>query len=112
MDLSKPPDQELVRDYISNRIKRLVSNEQSKDSETDLNQLSKNTIDSLELIANKLKKQIALNRSRNSTFNQSIFHDYNSESSLCMRCGGTGFLPQYGHVEGGVCFSCGGSGHD
>ena len=30
----------------------------------------------------------------------------------CPKCGGTGYLPGYAHVEGGVCFLCGGSGRD
>lgn len=28
----------------------------------------------------------------------------------CNRCGGTGYLDCYSHVDGGVCFECGGSG--
>lgn len=28
----------------------------------------------------------------------------------CSRCGGSGKLREYSHVEGGVCFKCGGSG--
>lgn len=28
----------------------------------------------------------------------------------CPKCGGTGYIPGYAHVEGGVCFLCGGSG--
>lgn len=28
----------------------------------------------------------------------------------CPKCGGTGYIPGYEHVEGGVCFMCGGSG--
>ena len=28
----------------------------------------------------------------------------------CSRCGGTGYLPEYSHVAGGVCFACGGGG--
>lgn len=28
----------------------------------------------------------------------------------CPKCGGTGNIPYFGHVEGGVCFLCGGSG--
>ena len=28
----------------------------------------------------------------------------------CPKCGGTGYIPGYEHVEGGVCFLCGGSG--
>lgn len=28
----------------------------------------------------------------------------------CPKCGGTGYIPGYEHIEGGVCFLCGGSG--
>lgn len=28
----------------------------------------------------------------------------------CCRCGGTGYLPQYHHVENGICFNCWGEG--
>ena len=28
----------------------------------------------------------------------------------CDKCGGTGYLPQYKHVENGICFKCGGEG--
>jgi hypothetical protein len=28
----------------------------------------------------------------------------------CDRCGGSGYLPQYNHVENGICFKCGGEG--
>lgn len=24
----------------------------------------------------------------------------------CRRCGETGYMPQYAHVEGGICFDC------
>ena len=27
----------------------------------------------------------------------------------CERCGGTGQLPYYGHIDQGVCFKCGGA---
>lgn len=34
-------------------------------------------------------------------------------STRCPKCGGTGYLKYYVHVEGGVCFRCGGTGrHD
>lgn len=28
----------------------------------------------------------------------------------CDRCSGSGYLPQYNHVQNGVCFKCGGEG--
>lgn len=33
----------------------------------------------------------------------------NESLNECDRCGGTGFLPQYSHVEGGICFKCRGT---
>lgn len=35
-----------------------------------------------------------------------------SERGDCGRCDGTGELPQFRHVQGGVCFRCEGSGND
>ena len=29
---------------------------------------------------------------------------------ICDRCSGSGYLPQYSHVEHGICFKCGGEG--
>lgn len=34
----------------------------------------------------------------------------NQDRGDCPRCGGTGYMPQYNHVEGGVCFRCRGTG--
>lgn len=31
--------------------------------------------------------------------------------AYCTRCGGSGYLPAYGHVDHGICFKCGGSGN-
>lgn len=31
-------------------------------------------------------------------------------STQCPKCGGTGRIPHFGHVEGGVCFKCNGTG--
>lgn len=33
----------------------------------------------------------------------------NDELETCDRCGGTGFLPQYNHVQNGICFKCHGT---
>lgn len=30
---------------------------------------------------------------------------------LCPKCGGTGFIREYGHIASGVCFACNGQGH-
>ena len=31
---------------------------------------------------------------------------------VCPKCGGTGHISGYEHIEGGICFQCGGSGND
>ena len=33
-----------------------------------------------------------------------------SFEGICSRCGGSGYLPRYNHVEGGRCFKCNGEG--
>lgn len=33
-----------------------------------------------------------------------------SDLRICDRCGGSGYLPQYNHVENGICFKCSGEG--
>ena len=32
-------------------------------------------------------------------------------SNVCPKCGGRGYLPEYGYVASGVCFKCGGTGY-
>lgn len=32
------------------------------------------------------------------------------DADTCPRCGGSGYLPQYSHVENGICFECWGEG--
>lgn len=34
----------------------------------------------------------------------------NYSSTSCPRCGGSGYIPMYRHIEGGVCFLCRGNG--
>ncbi len=31
-------------------------------------------------------------------------------ASVCKRCGGSGYFPQYSHIQDGICFECGGEG--
>ena len=33
----------------------------------------------------------------------------NEIQCTCDRCGGTGYLPQSRHIEGGICFKCRGA---
>lgn len=34
------------------------------------------------------------------------FIEVSRENPSCTRCGGTGYFPQYSHIENGVCFKC------
>jgi RNase P subunit RPR2 len=34
----------------------------------------------------------------------------NTTPVTCNRCGGSGYLPQYSHIENGICFKCWGAG--
>lgn len=51
---------------------------------------------------NSLKDVTLIKIDRNGTH---YYTDYN-----CPKCGGTGYINYYSHVDGGVCFLCGGSG--
>lgn len=37
-------------------------------------------------------------------------HDTIDIAHICDKCGGSGYLPEYNHVEHGICFMCGGEG--
>jgi hypothetical protein len=99
-----------VREYISQRIKRVQTNKnlgKIQPSEQS------NTLDERPITqtANSRLRMLRenLNSRNNHMFEGDIFDD-DFNDDVCMRCGGTGYLPEYNHVEGGVCFSCGGSG--
>jgi 5-methylcytosine-specific restriction endonuclease McrA/ribosomal protein S27AE len=45
----------------------------------------------------------------------SIYDEYGKlivDHPDCSRCGGTGYMPEYRHVQNGICFKCGGTGFD
>lgn len=43
-------------------------------------------------------------------FNDEIYDGEDYDKVPCSRCGGSGYLRQYDHVEDGICFQCDGSG--
>lgn len=49
------------------------------------------------------EKQIPIYKS----LNDKLIDGYYSK---CDRCNGSGFLPQYSHIQNGICFKCGGEG--
>lgn len=42
--------------------------------------------------------------------NARIAEAYLGNAELCNRCGGSGYLPKYEHIENGICFKCWGEG--
>ena len=49
----------------------------------------------------------------NLDFDVDLDSDFDSDvrSDVCPKCGGSGYLPEYKHVEHGKCFRCDGTGH-
>lgn len=59
-----------------------------------------------------LNERIEQLKSKESTFLNEVIYQMelnNLTTSDCGRCGGSGYLPQYQHVQNGVCFACGGT---
>lgn len=65
----------------------------------------------IEIFANQTKEIEYYSKAKNVHFvkvdrnGTHIFADCN-----CPKCGGTGYIDYYSHVDGGICFKCGGSG--
>ena len=81
-----------------NRITTKLSKMKYKIEISDNNSLSKSNVERI----------IHSERSRVETL-FSTFQSLGSISSSCPRCSGTGYLPHFSHVSGGVCFLCGGN---
>ncbi|MEX0778118.1 MAG: HNH endonuclease [Balneolales bacterium] len=71
-----------------------------------------NKIDIMKKVSTVLQSQKVTKQQFEITeiFDQKKFVDLLSISNVCPRCGGSGCLPQYSHVAGGVCFTCDGFG--
>ena len=89
-----------VRNYISERIKQLQTGSKLSASNISGQKHEVSRSDKLEAILNRMRL----------SFLESAYDDPDIYDDVCSRCGGTGYLPEYNHVEGGVCFACGGSG--
>lgn len=97
--------EERVRKYISERIQNLEKKRQKNNSiiSDNLNKMLKNM---------NLRREHDRYRFLNDS--DSFDHGYPEDDftvSVCIKCGGNGYLPEYNHVEAGVCFTCGGSGY-
>jgi len=97
--------EEKVRNYIKERIQNLEKKRQHHDHSV--------VGDNMNKMLKKMKSQRKLDPYQFLTDLDSFDSDFPEDDftfSKCMRCGGTGYLPEYHHVEGGICFTCGGSG--
>ena len=65
--------------------------------------------DDLMTVCNKCHEEIHKNEEIH-VFDESKNHIIQTER--CTRCGGSGFLPEYDHVEDGICFKCRGVGRN
>jgi len=97
------PRQE-VKDYISNRIKHIQSSDsQRRKNNQTADSYSEDDIAQLRSRIKKSRINSLLSELRNDHYGSGQFE------GICTRCGGTGYLSEYSHVEAGVCFACGGS---
>ncbi len=102
-DSGSSPRQE-VKDYISNRIKHIQSSDsQRRKNNQTADSYSEDDIAQLRSRIKKSRINSLLSELRNDHYGSGQFE------GICTRCGGTGYLSEYSHVEAGVCFACGGS---
>ena len=101
--LTKEDHRELHRKERSRRIKSINEKLKNINKTKDLNLTNQqvNSMDSLNQLLN----------TKRATFNfmENEFAKPRHHSNQCSRCSGTGYLPHFSHVAGGVCFSCNGS---
>ena len=101
--LTKEDHRELHRKERSRRVKNINQKLKNINKTKDLNLANQqvNSMDSLNQLLN-IKR---------STFNftENEFAKPRYHSNQCSRCSGTGYLPHFSHVAGGICFSCNGS---
>ena len=97
---SKSNTEQDIRSYISDRIKHLHSGRKIVAGNASDQNYNVDSSKELASILSIMRRHSFL----------SEFREMETFDDVCMRCGGTGYLPEYNHVEGGVCFACGGSG--
>jgi len=106
--LTKEEHQDVHRNEYTDRVDRINRKLSGIKKNIRINQQANpsargtvNLQDSIQRIINAEKHRIS------HLFN--AFQSSGLSSGSCPRCGGTGYLPQFSHVAGGVCFLCGGS---
>ena len=99
--LSKDEHQAIHRNERDERIDRIVKKLSSIKIKTRYNKTPSNNLINIGRLISAENSRI------NTLFNS--FKSLGSDRGTCPRCGGTGYLPHFNHVAGGVCFLCGGN---
>ncbi len=103
--LSKEEHRKIHKSDYSDRINRI----NKKLSDIKKNVYQSGDSQKSTTMHSQLERIISSERMRvDNLFNK--FQSSGLKEMSCSRCGGSGNLPQYNHVSGGVCFLCGGSG--
>lgn len=97
----RKPNDKTVKALISKSLHRYKEHHAALKSRSKLNEI---------LSIQRLHKTVSRMRWQGSTSQDTYTLQGLSRLGPCTRCGGTGYLSEYSHVEGGVCFSCGGTG--
>ena len=108
--LTKEEHRETHKNERKNKIDRINNKlKPQKQRNKSSRKKSKNVEKNMDCIIKNLEK---IKRSETNRINQlfSAFQSMGIERGGCPRCGGSGNLPQFSHVAGGVCFLCGGDG--
>jgi len=104
-DENEPDKKQEVKDYILRRIKHIQSPGKQAEQVDEMSESKKTEeVAKLRKRLNSARLNSILSELKNDRFGEGLF------DRRCTRCGGTGYLSEYSHVEGGVCFACGGSG--
>jgi len=108
--LTKEEHRDIHRNERSDKIDRI--NKKLKPRKLENKSPIKKSKNVEKNVDNILKNIEKIKQAETNRINQlfTAFQSMGVERGGCPRCGGSGYLPQFSHVAGGVCFLCGGGG--
>ena len=99
--LSKEEHQAIHRNERKERLDRIAKKLSNIKAKTENNRTHSNHSINIDRLISSENARI------NRLFN--TFKSHHSSRGACPRCSGTGYLPHFSHVAGGVCFLCNGN---
>ena len=99
--LSKEEHQAIHRNERLQRVERITNKLSNIKNKIGISDIQAHNSSNIDRIIHSENARI------NTLFNS--FKSLGSSRGSCPRCGGTGYLPHFSHVAGGVCFLCGGN---